>query len=443
MGRGSWAFGAVMLITATGGSAVAQVAAPPSGIGSPGGGRPVRTFAVTVQALVEHDSNLTRQSEASAILSQLTPSDTIYAPTVNVNFVMPVGRQAIFLNGSGSYLFHQTNTQLNNERVNIAGGGSLSLGPCGAVLRGGYARGRNELTAPGAGQTGAVSDGATGSLLPTTSNLESTIRNIETVEDVSLGLSCSRSSGIGINGQVAQQWTSNSEVISGSGSYRATSASVGISYQRPAFGSLSLAGIYGRTIYGGQLAPQLVPRGFETTGANLSFSRQLGGRIQAQATAGYTRAHQLSPPPIPIGVIGNPFADFSGFTYTAGASFRATRNLTARATFQRQISPTLLSGSSYEVLTGYGLGVQYTLGTHITVDVRGDRQQSRTNGAILTNAAQSLTDSRVNDLSASVSYRFNRRLSVQLSGTRETRTADNTRFAYSNDRVALTLSSNF
>ena len=43
----------------------------------------------------------------------------------------------------------------------------------------------------------------------------------------------------------------------------------------------------------------------------------------------------------------------------------------------------------------------------------------------------------------SVSYRFNRRLSVQLSGTRETRAADNTKFGYSNDRVALTLSSNF
>ena len=442
MRRGSWALGAFMFAAAAGGSAAAQVAAP-SGVGAPSGGPPVRTFAVQVQALVEHDSNLTRASEALAAQSQLTPSDTIYAPSVNVNFVMPVGRQAIFLNGSGSYLFHQTNTKLNNERVNVAGGGSLALGPCGAVLRGGYARGRNELTAPGTGQVGSVSGGATGSLLPTTSNLESTIQNIETAEDASLSLSCARSSGLGLNAQVGQQWTSNSEMLSGSGGYRATSATAGISYQRPAFGSVTLGAIYGRTIYGDQLSAQLQPRGFETTGAQFSFSRQVGGRIQAQATVGVTHAHVLAPPPLPAGFVGNPFADFSGLTYTAGASFRATSSLTVKANFQRQISPTLLSGNSYEVLTGYGLDLQYNLGTHITVDVRGDRQQSQTNGAPVANAASTLTDSRVNDLSASVSYRFNKRLSVQLSGTREARSADNAMFDYTNERVALTVSSNF
>ncbi|WP_394764240.1 outer membrane beta-barrel protein [Phenylobacterium sp.] len=429
------------MTVATGGSAAAQVAPPPGGVGIPGGPPTTRTFTLEAQALVEHDSNLARTSESQAAASNVTPTDTIYAPTVNMNFAMPVGRQAVFFNASESYLFHQTNTRLNSNRTNLTGGGSLAAGPCSAVLRGGYSRGRSEVLGPATAQIGGAIGATGGTLLPGTTNLESTILNIETTEDAGLSLSCARASGIGINGQLSQQWTSNSETLSGSGSYRSTTGSAGATYQRPAFGALTVGGVYARTIYGDQVNAGLVPRGFETTGAQVSFNRQLGGRIQAQLMIGYTHAHDLSPPPIPAGVTGDPFADFSGFTYSGGASFRVTSRFQAKASFQRSISPSLLSGSSYEVLTGYGLDFQYQLGTHISLDLKGDRQQSRSNGAPLVVTAQTLTESSVNDLSASVSYRFNRRLSAQLSGTHETRKADNVKFAYDNDRIALTLSS--
>lgn len=442
MGRGRWGLGALFLVVASGGTAAAQVSGAPSGLGLPGAGAPTRTLSVEAQAMVEHDTNLTRESQALAGQGGLTPEDTVYSPTLNVNFVMPVGRQALFFNGSGSYLFHQNNTQLNSERVNLGGGAALSAGPCGAVVRGGYSRGRSELLSPAGLQTppGGVVPAVP---VPVTSNFESTIQNIETVKDVGLNLTCARPSGIGARAQVGQQWTSNTEILSGSGSYRSTNASAGLVYARPQFGSLALDGVYSRTIYGEQVVPGLLPRGFETTGANLSFSRQLGGRIQANLTVGVTHAHDLSPPVLLVPLPTDPFRDFSGVTYSAGASYRVTSRLQARATFQRQITPTLLLGSSFEVLTGYGLDVSYSLGTRITLDLNGNRQESRTNGGALIPLAQSLTNSRVNDLSASGSYRMNKRISLQLSGTHETRDADNANFNYTNDRVALTLSTTF
>jgi hypothetical protein len=440
MGRGRWGLGALLLVVASGGSAVAQVGAAPSGLGAPGSGPATRTLNLDASVMVEHDTNITRESESQADQSGLNPDDTLYAPTLNVNAVLPVGRQALFFNGSGSYVFHQNNTRLNSEQVHLGGGAALSAGACGAVVRGGYSRGRSELFS---GLDPLVGGATPVVPVPITNDFESSIENIQTNEDVGLTLTCARPSGIGAHAQVDQLWSSNTDVLSGSGAYRSTTASAGLVYSRPQLGSLALDGTYGRTIYGEQLVPNLLPRGFETTGANLSFNRQLGGRIQANISVGFTHAHDLSPPILPVALPDDPFRDFSGLTYSAGASFRATSRLQFRGSFQRQITPTLLSGSSFEVLTGYSLDASYNLGTRITLDLKGDRQESRTNGLLIVDPAQTLTNSVVNDLSASASYRMNKRISLQLTGTHETRDSDNANFNYTNDRVALTLSTTF
>jgi|GEM_PF-6535087 len=411
-------------------------------MGAPPSGGPVaRTFQLGAQLMVEHDTNIARAGSGITVPTHITPEDTLYAPTVSLNYVMPVGRQSVFLNASDSYIFHEKNTQLNNDRLNVDGGAAFRAGPCGATLRGAYARGRNELDNPALLVT-AVVPGGPAPLTPTTTNLESTILNIETVEDAGVSVSCSRPSGLGVFGQADQQWTSNSETLSGNGSYRTASYSLGVSYQRPQFGSLSLSGFYARTIYGDQLLAMLTPKGSEVSGANLSFSRRLGGRIEANVSVGYTHAHTLDPP-----VLTPPtddFKDFNGVTYAGGLTFRATSRLHMAATFQRQVTPTLLAGGSYEILTGYGADVEYSLGTRITLGLRADRQQSETTGVVLlTPIAQQLTDSRVNDLSATATYRMNRRLSLSLQGSRETRKANLSDFNYTNDRVALTLSSTF
>jgi hypothetical protein len=433
MRRKFWGIGALLLGAAAAGSAAAQAAAPGQG----------RQFHVQMSAMVEHDTNLTRESPAQAALANLTPEDTIYAPTLNLNFVMPVGRQSFFLNGAASYLFHQNNTLLNNEQINLTGGAAVAVGPCRTILSGGYARGRSELNDPAARlqvTSPTVSSGG-GTVGVGDNSLVSTIQNIQTTKQVSASLSCSRPSGIGIVAQVGEQWASNTQAISAIGSTRTTNASAGLSYQRPLFGSLSLSGTYSKTDNGDQPVGTLAPGGFETKGAELSFSRQLGGRIQASATLGYSSAHTVSPPP--VNATAAPAKDFSGLTYSGGISYRATSRLHAKASFQRQLTPTLLSGSSYEVQTGYTVGVDYQIGSRIALSLIGNRQESDSPGAVIIPTAPTLTNSRVNSLSASVTYRMSKRLSWQLSASREERNADNALFDYTNDRVAITLSSNF
>jgi hypothetical protein len=356
---------------------------------------------------------------------------------------MPVGRQSVFLSGSTSYLFHQNNTRLNDSRVNLNGGGVLALGPCHTTLSGGYAHGRSELNDPTAvfqtpGGPTSTTPGVPGI---NNNNLESTILNIQTTETVDANLSCSRPSGLGIIADVGQVWTSNTQITAANGSSRTTHGSAGVSYQRPAFGSLALTGTYSKTDNGDRLVAALTPEGYETTGADLSFTRKLGGRIEASATVGYTHAHTVSPPPVTATTL--PAGDFNGLTYSGYVTYRATSRLHARAAFQRQVTPTLLSGSSYEIQQAYTAELDYQIGSRIALSLIGNRQENESPGAIIIPTAPTLTNSRVNSLSASVTYTMSRRLSLQLAATREERTANAAQFDYDNDRVALTLTSTF
>lgn len=431
MRRGAWGLGVLFVFFETS-AALAQVA-----------GQSGQSYSVQVQLAAEHDGNIARASEALAAKEKITLDDTTYTPTLSINFVKPIGRQSIFFDGSISYLFHQNNKSLDSERVNVGTGISLQAGPCGVSFTGGYARGRSQLADP-TRLTGIPSPIAGYPGLPSsaTGAAGSTIFNISTSEQVGASATCARPSGIGITTQVNESWASNTEVFSSTGRYRTFAASGGLSYQRPLFGALSLVGTYSETKNGDQLVGVPAASGFETVGGNLSYSRRLGGRIQASATVGYTDARTLSPPVI----LGAPAApsDFKGVTYSANATYRATSRLNASLSLQKGISPSILAGNSYEVQSGYTVGLNYQIGSRISVALNDSRQESRTTGAVaIIPGATPLTDSRVNSLSASVSYSMSRRLSFQFSATRETRASDSPEFDYTNDRVAFTLSSHF
>ena len=431
MRGGAWGLAALCAgLAACGGVSAQQI-----GGGAPAPGA-ARAYNVDANLQVEHETNLVRASAVIAARGNVTPADTVYAPSVVFNFVQPLGRQALYLNGTAAYLFHQKNKTLDNEQVNLSGGAVLVAGPCHVVLTGGYVRGRNELNNPAARLPGAtLNAGPTDTSLTNAS--ETTVFNIQTGQEAGAVLACNPSAGLGIVAQAEEQQTSNSQSVTSNGRFRTYVGSAGISYQRPSLGALSLVANYSRTNVQGQSQPALTPGGFETVGASLSYTRQLGGRIELSVTGGYVTAHILNPPAILAGA-GQP-SDFSGTTYAAEASFRATSRLQAKASLQRQISPTLLTGNSYELQTSYDLGLNYQIGSRIAVSLVGNRQQSEVNGVVTVPLAATLTNSLVNSLSVSVGYKMSRRLSFRLVASRETRTADNPDFNYTNDRVGLSL----
>ncbi|MFL5297722.1 MAG: hypothetical protein ACJ798_15200 [Phenylobacterium sp.] len=433
--------GAAVLTLAGAGSAAAQ-ALSPLGPGAPQ--QATRALHVQGELLVEHDSNLAGASQLAATVGNVTPEDTIFAPRLNVDYSMPIGRQAVFLDGSIAYLFHNKNKNLDNEQISLAGGAALHAGPCGGTFTGGYSRGRNELVNSAARLAAPIPvPGAEGTVPPAVADATSTVFNIQTTKEVGAGVTCGRPSGIGVFAQAVQAWSSNTEVFSGISDYRYLQTSAGLSYQRPSLGQLMIGGNYSRNINGAPPPGQLAAHGYESSGAHVQYSRRLGGRIEAVASVGYEHAHTLSPPPVTPTTPAT--KDFDGMTYSGQLSFKVSSRMQTRASFHREVTPTLLTGNTFEIQTGYDVGMSYTFGSRIVAALTGGQQQSEVPNAIVpvgTPLAPTLSKSRVNELSATLSYNVSRRLMIGLGAYRERRVGDNPLFNYTNDRVALTLTSN-
>lgn len=387
------------------------------------GARLKRTVDISANASVQYDTNVARTSEALAARENIRPEDTTYTPSIYANLLLPIGRQAVFLNGSVGYTGHQYNTQLDSAHADIKGGVGNSLGPCGTVLSGAYSRGRSEF----------------GNNL-----LVTNVADIQEVQRIEFGIACKRSAGLGIFADATRSWSSNSLPQSANGNYVSTVYSGGVSYQRPSFGSLSLTAEDAKTDYSADgIAALLVgPTAFEAKSGGVRYERRLGGRIQASAAVNYTKA--TSQQALPVGATIPTSRDFSGLTYSGDVSYRASSRLTGHAGFNRSVNPSQITGGSFEVDTEYQLGVTYRMGTRITLALTGRDRQTSVHGDIpLILAATTLTEARSKTIEASADYRLNKRLSFILSARHETRDANNPLFAYDDDGVGLSVSARF
>jgi len=410
---------AALLGAAASASAAAAQVAPDQMVG----GRLKRTVDITANASVQYDTNVARTSEALAARENIRPEDTTYTPSIYAHLLLPIGRQAVFLDGSLGYTGHQHNSQLDNTHADIKGGVGNSLGPCGTVLTGAYSRGRSEF----------------GNNLLVTNVLD-----IQETEKIDFGVACKRAAGLGIFADAARTWSSNSLPQSANGNYVSTVYTGGVSYGRPSFGSLSLNISDAKTDYSSdELAALLTGRSsFEAKSAGVRFERRLGGRIQASTSISYTKA--TSDQAIPVGSTIPGSRDFSGLTYSGDISYRASSRLEGHAGSNRSVNPSQITGGSFEVDTEYQLGLTYRVGTRITLGLTGRDRQTTVHGDIpAALAATTLTDARSKTIEASADYRLNKRLSFILSARHETRDANNALFAYDDDGVGLSVSARF
>jgi hypothetical protein len=380
-------------------------------------GAPPRTVHVEGSVKAEYDSNVARSSPQAAALLGITQADTTYAPTISVNIVDPIGRQAIFLQGSAGYLFHQNNRQLDSEQINLTGGFGARLGRCGSVLTGGFFRGRSQLE-----QIAAVTN----------------VENIFEVKRASLGVTCSSGSGFGLTFTSSYDQGDNSLPQVAVSDFRSTSYSGGILYGNPTRGSVSLLGSYTRTETPNTVFPTIGSDGYENESIGLQLSRRAGGKIQLNATVNYSKVNLLTPsnailPPVP------PSRSSTGLTYTSAIDYRASSRLSFHGTFNRQIQPTLLIGSPYEIQTHYAASLDYRLGSRIQLGAGADLSRDAGQASTAAAVATTLTNSEVKGIFASVRYQQSPRIYLVLDARHETRTANLPEFEYTSDRVGLSL----
>ena len=409
-----WGVAGCGLIAAafTASSAAAQVTAD-----SMIGGVQPRSMHVEGSAKAEYDSNVARSSPQAAALLGIRQNDVTYSPTLSVNIIDPIGRQALFLQGSAGYVFHQNNRQLDSEQINLTGGAGVNVGRCGSVLSGGFFRGRSQLE-----QIAVVTN----------------VTNILEVKRASLGITCATPAGLGLVFTTSYDQGDNSLPQVAVTDFRSTSVSGGILYGRPSTGSVQLLASYTRTDTPNTVFPTIGSDGYENESIGLQLSRRVGGKIQANATINYSKVNLLTPanailPPVP------PSRSSTGLTYTSVIDYRASSRLQFHGSFNRQIRPSLLIGSSYEIQTSYNARVDYKLGSRIQVGVGADLSRDAGQAASAAAVATTLTNSEIKGIFASVRYQQSPRIYVVLDARHESRTANLPQFEYTSDRVGLAL----
>jgi len=386
---GRVAFGALIGVAALSSDAVAQD----------------RSLTFGLSALVEHNSNVARSNEARAAFRGVEPEDTIFKPAATIDFFSPVGRQSIFFKGMAGYTFYDRNDQLNREVLDFNGGVNGRFGPCSGTLSGGYSRGLWLLDDP---------------------TLIENVENIQTTKTASANVACSRATGLGLTASVSKDWIENDlDQLANSDSER-TSIMGGITYTRPALGTLTLFADRQETTYPNRLFDD----GYTLNAYGLTFARQLGARIQGTVTVAYNKVDQKTPSFLPA------TDDMTTTAYSAELSYRATSRLRFQGSFDRAVTPTVAVGRSYDLTEGYRVSGVYDLGSRITVSAGGAWVQRQSKGLIPETPLE-LTDSETTSYFASIRYQQSKRLSFVLNAGREERVTNSPQFDYTNNRIGL------
>ncbi|MES3026262.1 MAG: outer membrane beta-barrel protein [Pseudomonadota bacterium] len=371
-----------------------------------------KKVVIGLHATLEHDSNVSRTSAVEATLQGLTPADTLFTPSVTVGLLMPVGRQSVFLNGAAGYSFYDQNTSLNRERLDFTGGVNSRFGPCNTTVSGVYNRGLSKVEDP--------------ILISTVENVQSTTRAL-------LEVSCARPSGLGVVFNASKDWVANDLDVMKQSDYESTALMAGISYGRPALGTLTVFVSHDQTDY----TKRVIADGYEMNSVGVTFNRQLGARIQGSVTVAYASVEQSS------GLLaGSQNSSSESTTYAASLSYRVSEKLNVQGSFDRSIRPSSGIGRTYDLSTGYRVSGEYALGSRLALGAGFGRVDLESQG-ILSSPLLILTASTTQTYFGSLRYQQSKRLSFVLNAMREERTANVPQFEYTSNRIGLTADLSF
>jgi hypothetical protein len=397
---------ALACAAATATAAHAQVSADEMSAGSP---ERRMTFGGSVRG--DWDSNV-NQSNTAAGAPSVSESDWIVTPSVRADIVQPIGRQAVFLQGTVGYTFYDKNDHLNSSRINVDGGVGGRLGPCGAVGTARYARSRVQID---------------------DRFLTASVNNILELKTIGVSLTCVRAPGIGLQLSGGFEWGDNTETTREFNDFESTSATAGLVFGRPSLASMSAFTSYTKTEYPKRTAAIGQSGGYETVAFGLTAERRLGARINANASGSYSRVNLIDEVPIP-GVVSA--GKFNSVTYSGALSYRVSTRLTTDVNFSREVSPTLVRGQAFEIQTGVGAGATYKLGERVSLGLSGSYSKNDARG-VPTNSPGILTEGETVSLFGNITYRQSRRLSFTLSGQLSERDSINPVYDFERQRVGV------
>lgn len=386
------------LVGITPGASLAQ--APAAG----GGGKP---FSINVSADVRHDSNTARTNSGTAALRGLSRSDQRFSPSLNVNLTKPFAAHSVSLSGGVGYDFHRHNTRLNRERIQLGSALALSISPCAPNFNAQISRRQSDLGDSG----GSTAIGVTN------------VSNAETLWSVGGSIACGKSFGLRPTAGISYQQGDNSNPQRKLTNKHITTYSLGLGYVHPSIGDIQLFAQQRELDYVN--LPQ--PNGNRQRSYGVSFSRNLGARLQGSASVSWSNVKPFQP-----GVSG-----FNGVNWSGDLTLKATPRLQLHTGFGRSISSTLAVAANYNVATNYGLDATYAVTPRINLNAGYSHTKRRFEGSFDPLAVNLLTNDRKQNFFASVDYLFSPKLKFILNGGHDVRNANGSFYDYHNNQIGL------
>ena len=371
------------------------------------------TPPLTLQFDATYYSNIAGSNAALAASRGLKREDQVYAPSANLNFVEPMGGLSLFLAGQAGYDFHQQNSVLDRERINLQGGADAQLDVCQATLVGSFSRQQSDLIDLNVGTT----------------------KNAQQIVSAEADATCNQSGVITPSLSVVQSWSTDTASQYQIQDYHSLGVNGSVQYKAGEFGAISLIGSYVRTDYPHRVF--LIGGVPETDGYNLysggvHYERTFDARFDLGLSLSET---SLSPD-------NNIGQGFDGLTYDATLAYHPDARLTFNLGFSRAATPSNRLGASYSINQAYQGSVGYRITSRLTATLGAQETHRDLRGAALVFG----TDiSKETDRSFYGSLAFNATptFSVSLNAGQDQRHADVLGYSYSGGHVGLSVTKAF
>ncbi len=399
----SIATAAVLAGTLCGGQALAQQAITISTAPQ------ARETDLNASVNVLYDSNIARSDREFAEARHLSLDDVITTPQANFTIARQFGRQVLFLEGYGSYVFHIHDTILNREDINVTGGVNAHILRCQELVTENYSLSQTDLA-----QQSVVA-----------------VQNVQGISTLSGSVDCGHSTGIAPTATVSGAWRDNSSQQLKSNNSNTFAANAGLGYRRPTFGTLSLFGSYTQAAFPNRILP--IPGnpayGYTLYAGGVTYDRHIGGRLVGVVTVSFSDLQPDSPLQ----------PKFQGVTYDAELTYTLNARIDLQAQAIRAVVPSNYIGSNYSTNGTYLLTANYSLGTRITLGLTGDYKTQNTN-IVDPNLPDQIKYSDTVDGLLSVTYTMTKRLSFTVTGGDEQRYTNLRFLNYNSVRAGITAS---
>ncbi|MFD1610315.1 outer membrane beta-barrel protein [Sphingomonas tabacisoli] len=416
-----------LLLIGCGEAAIAQTTSPrPPVVGSPGRpnrGAPERHIGIRADVDVNYDSNVYGVSDQLAptrLVGGRSKDDISITPSLQLDILLPLGRQSVFARGGIGYDFFTKNSELNRARINMDVGANLQVTNfCTTTIDGTYLRTRSNA--------GDVVDPVDGSVL----------RLNNTEEFKSIGARADCGSGFGISPGLGYRHseTRNSKSAFKFNDSNQDSFDGSIGYQRPTLGRLSIYGSYStgeylnRDILGLPVQLTGLPHdGVKSYSAGGRFERNIGSRISGVLSLGYSWVDPKA----------QASKKFRGSSYSAQINVIPTNRMSLDLLASRSAELSNTTFASFSITEVYALNGTYRLNPRIALNF-GASQQTRDFRQTAT-AANPITNDKFTRFYGGFVYDLNRRIRLNGLVSQQHRGANDARFRYSNTTASLGVS---